>query len=83
MALGDRRGLSDDRRVWLVYIVRPNKENEKITSPKEPDPIAFESSYIDPEVDLKGARLRGIALGAQDDGSLAFWDLKATWRPSA
>jgi hypothetical protein len=67
--------LSDDRRVWIVYIVRPKEENEKITSSIKP---ALKSSYLDPDTDLNGARLRAIAFGAQDDGSLAFFDLKAT-----
>ena len=65
--------LSDDRRVWIVYIVRPYKQNEKTTSHPEPNPIALESSYFDPDADLNGARLRAIAFDAQPDGVLHFW----------
>jgi hypothetical protein len=74
--------LSDDRRVWVVYIVRPYKQNEKTPSPTEPSTIALESSYFDPDADLNRAGLRGVAFGAQDDGTLLFLDLKATVRPS-
>jgi hypothetical protein len=73
--------LSDDRRVWVVYVIEPNKENEKITS-IEHSPFAPENSFIDPDADLNSARLRAIGPSAEADGSLAFLDLKATWRPS-
>jgi predicted nucleotidyltransferase len=67
--------MSDDRRVWIVYVVRPNKENEKVNS-IEGGPIEPESSFIDPNADLSSAKLRGIGFGAQTDGSLLFLDLK-------
>jgi hypothetical protein len=81
--LSEGRLLSDDRRVWVLYIVRPYKESERITSPTTHNAIPSESSFIDPDADLNSARLRAIAFGAQPDGSLAFLDLKATWRPSS
>jgi hypothetical protein len=74
--------LSDDRRVWVVYIVKSYKQSEKTTSPTEPSPITPESSYFDPDADLSGARLRAVAFGAQNDGSLLFLDMKATIRSS-
>jgi len=73
--------MSDDRRVWIVYFVRPNKKNEKVTSIQS-GPIVPKSSFIDPNADLSCAKLRAITFGAQTDGSLAFLDLKGTWRPS-
>jgi hypothetical protein len=79
--LGEGR-LFDDRRVWVVYIVRSYKQNEKTTSPTEPNPIALENSYFDPNADITDARLRGVLFGAQDDGTLLFLDRKVTWRPS-
>jgi hypothetical protein len=74
--------LSDDRRVWVVYIVKSYKQSEKTTSPTESSPITPESSYFDPDADLSGARLRAVAFGAQNDGSLLFLDMKATIRSS-
>jgi hypothetical protein len=76
--LGEGR-LSNDHQVWVVYSIQPNKENEKTTSPAEPIRIdSFESSYSNPDANLNGAMLRGVAFDAQDDGSLLFLDLKAT-----
>jgi hypothetical protein len=69
--------MSDDRRVWVVYVVRPNKKNEEVTSIKR-GPIVPKSSFIDPNADLSGARLRAISFDAHPDGSLEFVDLKIT-----
>jgi len=48
--------LSDDRRVWVVYIARPIEHGE-ITSPTGRTPIESKS-HIDPDADLSNARLR-------------------------
>jgi hypothetical protein len=78
--IGEGR-MSDDRRVWIVYVVKPSEENDKVTS-VEHGPIVPERSFIDPNADLSCAKLRAITFGAQPDGSLAFLDLKASWHPS-
>jgi hypothetical protein len=74
--IGEGR-LSDDRLVWIVYVVRPIKHNETISPPGPP--LIPSKSYSDPGADLRNARkLRAIAFGDQSDGSLVFLDLKAT-----
>jgi len=73
--------LSDDRRIWIVHIVRPIKPKEVIPAPIEPNRIGSRA-HLDPNADLSSGGLRAIALGEQSDGSLAFWDLKASWRPT-
>jgi hypothetical protein len=62
--------LSDDRPVWIVYVVKPREGNETASSRKE---LQFETSYREPGADLNGARLRAITFGAGDDGILVFW----------
>jgi hypothetical protein len=69
--------LSDGRRVWVVYVVR-DVQNDITTD----DPNSF-ASFVDPDADLNSTGLRALLCGTQPDGSLAFLDLKATWRPSA
>jgi hypothetical protein len=71
--------MSDGRSVWVVFIVRPQEGNE--TRPSRIIKPAFETSYFEPGADLSSARLRAIAFGAQDEGSLLFLDLKATAQP--
>jgi hypothetical protein len=73
--------LSDGRRVWVVYVIR-NVQNDRISSLTTDDPNSF-ASYLDPDADLNRTGLRALLCGTQSDGSLAFLDLKATWRPSA
>jgi hypothetical protein len=73
--------LSDDRRVWIVYV---KKEYEKSTFAVDPIRIVPESAHVDPDADFKSARgLRGMTFGAQEDGSLLFLDMKATWIPTS
>jgi hypothetical protein len=77
----DEGRLSDDRRVWVVYVVRPNKKNENASQPIRVEPQS-PFSIVDPNADVPSAGLRAFTFGAQADGSLSFWDLKATWRPA-
>jgi hypothetical protein len=59
-----------------VYIVTPIKKSET-TNSIESSPITPDSTFIDANADLSNAKPRGIVYGAQPDGTLAFWDLRA------
>ncbi len=74
--IGEGR-LSDGRRVWIVYVVR---RIEHTIAPPGP-PLIPSKSYGDPSALSKATSLRALAFGGQGDGSLAFWDFKATLRP--
>lgn len=79
--LGEGR-MSDDRRVWVVYTVKPI-EKSVTTNSIESSPITPDNTFIDANADLSNARLRGIVYGAQSDGTLAFWDMKAAIKREA
>ena len=62
------------------YVVQQMKRCEIAapTEPTEPTPIELKSSYVDPNADLNSGKMRAMAFGAQGDGSLGFFDFKAT-----
>jgi hypothetical protein len=66
--------LADDRRVWVVYVVRPMKATE--TGPLAQSPQTPPKSYLNPDADLANAELRAVAVCPHNDGSLEFFDLK-------
>jgi hypothetical protein len=69
--------LSDDRRIWVVYVTKPiEPANEGMFR----EVRANVKAYVDPQADVERPDLRAIGAGKQSDGSLTLWDLKANWK---
>jgi hypothetical protein len=70
--LGEGR-LLDGRRVWVVYYIRPMPKIDE-----RPPQRLFPKGYMNAAADLSTAsRLRAVLFGAQEDGNLLFWDMRA------
>jgi hypothetical protein len=65
---------SDGRRVWVVYCVRAMKQD--YSNPVQAAPPMPGKSFLNSKADLTHGRHRAVVVGAQDDGSLALWDMK-------
>jgi hypothetical protein len=68
--------LSDGRRVWVVYCTRQNETNN--ASPPQQQTVVPTKQYLDPSVDFSSVPMRAALFGTQPDGSLTFWDKRAT-----